>query len=336
VKIFTGLFLVAFFAAVDGHAQRPEVSAQCVAKPTRDCVLATARVTQGGLAGIQTLVHVFDAQMEMGNLTAATLTIEQIKMAGAALQDDQEQRNVQSALVIFNTVILAARQASSEQVTNALETIASIAEQAQESGYISLLFATLAEGHAKAGRAIAATDVMGVALLLAGAVKDDMIRRLTLTEVAVSQAAVQSETRHLSDARVTAAKLEGNRRRDALSRIAEAEARAQANAGETTKALQIAATIDNDPARVQALCAVAEANMQASHPMEASEALTRAKAVVSTLSDPSARDRSLARVAQVQAEAGNLTGAMVSAADLKDDVWRIVALEIIAAKAPPN
>jgi hypothetical protein len=46
------------------------------------------------------------------------------------------------------------------------------------------------------------------------------------------------------------------------------------------------------------------------------------------------RDEAFARIARTEAKAGQLSDAMTTAASLKSDVWRIVALDAIAAAAP--
>ena len=333
LRISTGLLVVALVAASDVTAQEPSISKECITLPTRDCVLAMAQIPGGDLAGIETLLNVFDAQIELGSLTAAARTVDRMKMATANLKDDEQRRNKLSGLAILDTVLLAAAQAGNRDVARALKTMASISEQAEESGYISLLFASLAAGHAKAGRATAAMDVMQVALTLAAAVKDDA-RRLTQADIAVKYAAVQSETGYISEARMTAAGLQGNMRKIALSQIAEAQASAQARAGETAKALEIAAAIDNDLARVLAYCAVAEAHVHAGRPTEAVEAMMRAMAAASSLAQMDERARALARIARTYVKAGKLADAMAVAVGVKDDVWRIVALEVVAARAP--
>ena len=46
------------------------------------------------------------------------------------------------------------------------------------------------------------------------------------------------------------------------------------------------------------------------------------------------RDEAFARIAEAQAAAGQLAEAMTTAGGLKNDVWRLVALEAIAEVAP--
>lgn len=334
VRLSIGLMCFALAASNDANAQTPAVQAQCSAKPTRACVSALATVPQGGLDGVVTLFHVAEAQLGAGDLKAVSLTVGRAKTAAGALKDDKQRRNALSALAIFETVIKAAEQASAGQAAEASKTMAAIAEQAQESEYISLLFADLAEGHARAGRPAAAADVMGVAATLAAAVKDDAIRRLTLADVAVRQAAVQSQAGRDAEARATAAGLEGNMRRDAFYRIAEASAAAQARSGQAAEALKTLIVIDNASMRVRALCTLADIHAQAARPMEAAEALSRARAAAKAMRDPSERDEAFARIARAQAKAGQLTDAMTSATGLGNDVWRIVALDAIAAAAP--
>jgi len=334
VRLSICVMLLALAAGKDASAQTPATQAECSAKPSRACVSAMAAVRQSGVDGIETLFYVAEAQFDAGDLKAVALTIGRAKTAAAALSEDGQRRDALAALAIFETVIQAAEQASAGQATEASRTMAAIAEQAQESEYISLLFATLAEGHARAGRAAAAADVLSVAATLAAAVKDDAVRRLALAEVAVRQAAVQSAAGHVAEAQATAAGLQGNMRHDALSRIAAAEAGAQAKAGQTARALQTAAAINNALMLIEAFCVVADAHTQASRPVEAAEALKRALGVASALPDSPRRDEAFAWIARAQATAGQLADAMTSAAGLKNDVWRVVAFDAIAAAAP--
>ena len=230
-KLSIGLMLLALATGTGAGAQTPTAVVPCSAKPTRTCVLALAAVPLSGADGLETLFYVAEAQLGAGDLKAAGLTIKQAKMVADTLAQDGQRRDALAALAIYETVIAAAKQAGAGEPDEALKTMAAIADEAQESEYIALLFASLAEGHARAGRG-AAAHVMSVAAALAAAVKDDAIRHLTLADVAVRQAAVQSATGQIEEARSTAAGLAGNMRNDALYRIAAAEAGTQATAGQ--------------------------------------------------------------------------------------------------------
>lgn len=328
------LMLLALVVGAESRAQAPAAEAQCVSKPTRDCVSALAVVRQVGTDGIETLVHVAEAQLDAGDLKAAARTIAQAEAAADALKDDGQRRNARAALAIFATALKAMEQASAGQTAEASRTLATIAEQAQESEYISLLFAGLAEGHAKAGRATAAAQVMSLAVLLAGAVKDDNIRRLTLADVAVRRAAVFSEAGDFAAATDATVGLAGNKRSEALYRIAEANAATLAKSGQAAEALKTLAFIDNGAMRVQALCTVADIYIEAGRAADLAEVLSRAKTTANALREAAARDEAFARIARAEAKAGQLADAMTTATSLKSDVWRIVALDAIAAAAP--
>ena len=328
------LMFAALAAGTESRAQVPAAEAQCAAKPTRDCVSALAVVRQMGMDGIETLIHVAEAQLDAGNLKEAARTVTRAEAAADTLKDDGQRRNAQAALAIFATVLKAMEQASAGQVAEASRTLATIAEQAQESEYISLLFASLAEGHARAGRAPAAAQVMSLAVLLAGAVKDDNIRLLTLADVAVRRAAVFSEAGDFAAATDATTGLAGNKRSEALYRIAEANAVTLAKSGQAAEALKTLAFIDNGAMRVQALCTVADIYIEAGRATDIAEALSRARTTASALREAAARDEAFARIARAEARAGQLADAMTTASNLKSDVWRIVAFDAIAAAAP--
>jgi hypothetical protein len=268
---------------------------------------------------------VAEAQLGAGDVKAAALTIEQAKTVADTLTQEGQRHDALAALAIYETVIAAAKQASAGEPDEALKTMAAIAGEAPESEYIARLFARLAEGHAREGRGAAA---------LATAVKDDAIRHLTLADVAVRQAAVQSATGQIEEARSTAAGLAGNMRNDALYRIAATEAGTQAKAGQDSRALRTAAAIDDASMRVGAFCIVANVDTRANRPTEATQALRRALAETEAMSMSAKRDEAFARIAGAQAAAGQLAEAMTAAGGLKNDVWRLVALEAIAELAP--
>jgi hypothetical protein len=277
---------------------------------------------------------VAEAQLGAGDVKAAALTIEQAKTVADTLTQEGQRHDALAALAIYETVIAAAKQASAGEPDEALKTMAAIAGEAPESEYIARLFARLAEGHAREGRGAAAAHVMSVAAVLATAVKDDAIRHLTLADVAVRQAAVQSATGQIEEARSTAAGLAGNMRNDALYRIAATEAGTQAKAGQDSRALRTAAAIDDASMRVGAFCIVANVDTRANRPTEATQALRRALAETEAMSMSAKRDEAFARIAGAQAAAGQLAEAMTAAGGLKNDVWRLVALEAIAELAP--
>lgn len=334
-RLSTGLMLLALMAAGNAVAQSGNGQTSCLARPTRACVSALAVVAQSGMAGVETLFHVAEAQLAAADLTATIRTLQQARAAANALADTGQRRDALAALAISDTVIKAAEQATAGQSAEALKTMATIAEQARESGYISLLFANLAEGHARAGRAAPAADVMAMAVTLAGAVEDEPIRGLTQAEVAVRQAAVQAHAGKLVEARATAAGLRGNMRSDALQRIAEATATAQARSGQTARALGTATAIDGAAEKIQALCALADIHGEARRPAEAADATRRAAdtaLALPTVSDTYAE--AIARIVRSEAKAGHLTVAMTLATGLAADVWRVVALDSIAAVAP--
>ena len=335
-RLSINLMLLALAAGVGtgAGAQTPAAAVSCVAKPTRTCVLALAAIPLSGADGLETLFYVAEAQLGAGDVKAAALTIKQAKIAADTLTQDGQRHDALAALAIYETVIAAAKQASAGESDEALKTMAAIADEAQESEYIALLFASLAEGHARAGRGSAAAHVMSVATALTAAVKDDAIRHLTLADVAVRQAAVQSATGQIEEARSTTAGLAGNMRNDALYRIAAAEAGTQATAGQDAQALRTAAAIDDASMRVGAFCIVANADTQANRPTEATQALRRALAEAAAMSLSAKRDEAFARIAEAQAAAGQLAEAMTTAAGLRNDVWRLVALEAIAEVAP--
>lgn len=334
-RLSMGLMLLAVAASGDVAAQSGAQQTPCLARPTRACVSAMAVVAPTDMAGVETLFHVAEAQLAAADLKATTRTLGQARAAASALADGGQRRDALAALAISGTVIKAAEQATAGHVTDALGTLATIAEQARESGYISLLFANLAEGHARAGRTTSAADVMAVAITLAGGVEDESMRRLTEIEVAVRQAAVQAHAGKLAEARATAAGLRGNMRGDALQRIAEATAAAEARTGRTARALATAAAIDGPAEKIQALCALADIHSEARRPAEAAEAMRRAAAealALPTVSDAYAE--AIARIVRSEAKAAHLTVAMTLATGLTADVWRVVALESIAAAAP--
>ena len=86
--------------------------------------------------------------------------------------------------------------------------------------------------------------------------------------------------------------------------------------------------------RVGAFCIVANADTRANRPTEATQALRRALAEAAAMSISAKRDEAFARIAGAQAAAGQLAEAMTTAGGLKNDVWRLVALEAIAELAP--
>lgn len=326
------LLLLALVGGMECHAQVAPPQAECAAEPTRACVAALA-ATPDGVDGVETLFRVAEAQLGAGDLPAASRTIGRAGTKVAALGDDAHHRNALAVLAIFETVIRAAEQATADQADAALGTMAAIAEQAQESEYIALLFARLAEGHARAGRAAAAAAAMRVALTLAGAVRDADVRSLALADVAVRRAAVLSQAGDFAAASDATTGLAGSMRSDALYRIAEANAVALARSGRALEALKTLSFIDNAPRRVEASCMVADIHVQASRPLEAVQALDRARATAEAMREVSGRDEAFARIARTQARAGRLADAMATAAGLKTDVWRIVALDAVAAAA---
>ncbi len=333
-RLSIGLMLLALAAGTSASAQTPATLAPCTAKPTRACVLALAAVPLSGMDGIETLFYVAEAQLGTGDVKTAALTIKQAKTVAGTLTQDGQRNDALAALAIYETVIAAAKQAGAGEPGEASRTMAAIADEAQESEYIALLFASLAEGHARAGRMAAAANVMSVAAALAAAVKDDAVRRLALADVAIRQAAVQSAAGQVEDARNTAAGLAGNMRNDALYRIAVAEAGTQAKAGQDAQALRTAAAIDDALMRVGAFCVVANVDTRGNRLADATQALRRALAEAAAMPLSAKRDEAFARIAEAQAAAGQLAEAMATAGGLKNDVWRLVALEAIAEVAP--
>ena len=69
-------------------------------------------------------------------------------------------------------------------------------------------------------------------------------------------------------------------------------------------------------------------------PADATQALRRALAEAAAMPLSAKRDEAFARIAEAQAAAGQLAEAMATAGGLKNDVWRLVALEAIAEVAP--
>ncbi|MFI5001271.1 MAG: hypothetical protein ACHQK9_15445, partial [Reyranellales bacterium] len=295
------LLLLALAATGEAGAQTPAAQA-CTAKPTRACASALAALPPNGMAGIETLVHVVEAQLGAADLTAAALTLGQIRTAAGALADAGEHLHVLAGLAIVTTVITALDQATAGQGAEALKTMATIAEQAEESEYISLLFAETAEGHAREGRTKAAADVMAVAVTLSGAVKDDAIRRMTHNDIAVRQAAVQAQAGNVAAAEATADGLQGLLHIDAVNRIAVAGAAAQARSGQAAEALETASAIDFAPTRLQAFCILADIHDAAGRPADAAEAIRRARVTLQAMppgTDPS--DEAMAAIVRAEA-----------------------------------
>ena len=330
-----GLALLALAASWDAWAQSGPTQAQCIARPTRACVSALAIVPSNDLAGIETRFHVAEAQFGAADLKAAARTLAQAKLAAAALPDEARRRDALAALAVSDIVLKAAEQATAGQRAEAMKTLKAIAEQAEESEYISLLFAELAEGHARLGNASAAAETMAVAAALTVTVEDEDIRLMTQADVAVRQAAVEAHAGKAEEARATATSLQGNMRRDAFNRIVEATAVSQARSGQAARALGTAAAIEDTGMRIDALCAVADAHSLAGRSTEAADATHRA--ADSALALPAASDaygEAIARIVRSEVKAGRLAVAMTLATGLMDAVWRTVALDAIAAAAP--